>query len=358
MHNVGKSGIRPASALLFVLLPIMFLPLQGCFLFPFVFTHEWDWEPDPPPDEPFEVYVVDSAGMPLEGVSICGGIDWDAFDIPTGSDGRAVISGDFEGRSACLIKDQHYAEQVVLCGGTFVLTPAPKVMRRIGPVTGKVVRFDEGRVVTLGYEGDYHVYSFGSGSVVQIASVKLDSSVRDFEFHGEILWCGAPDDKGVYVYSLHDPLNPELLGHLPIDGCITKLAVNGSCAAVHAYADGAYPLRVFSYDQDWNLTLEWELEDFRGDVHGFVSQYLIFTIQDFHATGGAGTGFSSYCAYDFSVPSSPMLSYFGFDNTCVWHGLFGNLYLTCNSFSPGEAVSYYGYEISDPDDIQTAVSFT
>jgi hypothetical protein len=275
---------------------------------------------------PFLIYVTDSAGVPLEGVTLAGGVDWDAFAYVTDTDGVATILGRDEGRFAYATLDQYLPLSVNLTAGTFVLTRAAKTLRRIGPVAGTALRFEAARLITLGYNGEYRVYSYDAAHVSETTARQLAPCVRDFRIQGDNLWVATHND-GVYVYSVADPMVPRFLAHLLKDGYNKSVAVDGSLVAVTGFPGDDNPLRVYSYDAAWNFQLESEIPSFHGHVCAIRSGHLVATNPDWPYFQSTGITVNVPVVYDLFDPTNLVVAHSGAETDYRDGNLFGNRFV-------------------------------
>lgn len=156
----------------------------------------------------FHVRVIDTAGNPLAGAIIEGGLDWDSFRVTTDIQGRALLPGVAFDVRATIRKNNYFS--IIdndLRPRDYVLTPTPYVLTELGEIEGDLIRFEFFRILTITYQGQYRVYSFDGNVVAEIAVVEFPPAVKEFKLFGNVLWY-TTHVNGIYVYSLTDPLNP------------------------------------------------------------------------------------------------------------------------------------------------------
>lgn len=256
--------------------------------------------------EPFEIRVVAQDGEPVAGATIEGGVDWDAFKVQTNSEGSAVL---FENalKSRILIYKTNYLPTSVykiIPDNVYILRKTAKQLNFIGNVEGKAVRFLQNELVTLDYNGNYHLYSYNDQSVSEISSQYLnDSIVAIPEFHliGSQLWI-ATHNSGIFVYSIQNPSSPQLLFSLPVTDYLGPFAVKDSILAVGDKWEPG-PVRFFVYRQDGYLKEVSRIQNYFVRNMLFIRNNLVIT----------GNSESLPTIFDISNITSPNLLYNGLD---------------------------------------------
>jgi len=253
-------------------------------------------------ENPFEVTVVDPNSAPVAGAWIQGGIDWDWYRVFTDSSGVAVVPGHARGERATIMKDNYLPLLVErLDTRQYVIEPTPQLLILIGEAEGVAIIFEPDNLVTLSCLCDYHVYAYDNQSVTEIASAILPSSMRQFQLFGDTLWFSTHDD-GIYVFSLADILQPQLLFHLEITGYLSAFAVKDSIVAVGCRYE-PNSLRIFSYSANGQFQELASISEFIIDEMSIRDNYLIL----------AGGETSMPTVFDITDPSNPILVYNGLE---------------------------------------------
>jgi hypothetical protein len=253
-------------------------------------------------DGDFIVTVLTDSLLPLEGVTIEGGIDWDAYSVKTNSAGAATLPASAEGGAAYLRLDNYFpATKTIWRNWTYTLKATPRRLRKLGAVAGEGIRFQAGLVATLEYPGNYHLYAYDSQTVSEVATAQLAAVyVRDFRVAGDTLWLVTNAD-GVYAYSLADPYQPQLLYHLATPGNNRHVAVKEGILVLSNW-DETNSVGVYSFAADGSFQ---ELARF-GDIYVYSVDFLG---DDLVLTGANGNGYDLPEIYDLSDPANPALVY-------------------------------------------------
>lgn len=251
----------------------------------------------------FIVKVVDPDWEPVENAYISGCVGmWGFFGAQTDSRGIAALPGSALGERASINKTNYYPKIVSLLPyppsippTTYVITPTPKKLKLIGQVEGWIVRSDSKNLVTVDRLGGYHVYDYSDQGVSEIASARIAGDIRKTEVHGTRLWFNSYND-GIYVYSLEDPLNPQLLFHLEIPGEHIQYSVKDNIVVVGSLRNRG-PLTVYTYNLNGEYQEIGQFGNFYCRELTFLSHYLILiTFKD-----------DLYNIYDFQDPAIPLL---------------------------------------------------
>jgi len=253
-------------------------------------------------EESFEVLVVDPTDAPVAGAWIEGGIDWTRYRVYTDSNGVAVVPGHARGEHAIIMKDNFiplFVERLDV--RQYLIEPTQEQLRLIGETKGTAIIFDADNIVTLNYQGDYHVYTYDNQDVTEIASAILPATMKQFRLFGDTLWFTTHDD-GIYVYSLTDILQPQLLFHLGITGYLGAFAVKDSIVVVCSRCYPG-PLRVFSYSTSGQFQELASISEFIVDEMTIRGSYLI-------VVGGES---SMPTVFDLTNPVQPILVYNGLE---------------------------------------------
>lgn len=250
----------------------------------------------------FEVKVVSPDESPIESAWIEGGFDWTWYRVFTDSNGVALVPGHARSEQATIMKDNFiplFVER--LDTRQYILEPTPQLLRLIGTAEGTAIIFEADNLVTLSYHGDYHVYTYDDQGVVEITTAVLPSTMKQFKLFGDTLWFTTHDD-GIYVYSLADVLQPQLLFHLDITGYLDAFAVKDSIVVVCSSIPG--PLRIFTYSPSGQFQELASMSEFIADEMTIRDSYLILV-------GGEA---SMPTVFDLTDPVQPILVYNGLEH--------------------------------------------
>lgn len=256
--------------------------------------------------KPFEIRVTAQDGEPVVGATIEGGIDWDAFKVQTNSEGVAVLNETALKGGVVIYKTNYLPITVykIVPNNVYTLKKTAKQLNLIGNIEGKAVRFTHNELITLDYNGNYHLYSYNDQSVSEIFSQPLnDSIVAIPEFHliGSQLWI-ATHNSGIFVYSIQNPSSPQLLFSLPVTDYLGPFVVKDSILVVgDKWKPG--PVRFFVYRQNGYLKELARIQNYFVRNMLFIGNNLIIT----------GNSESLPTIFDISNIISPKLLYNGLD---------------------------------------------
>jgi len=199
--------------------------------------------------EPFQITILSQEGIPVEGATIEGGIDWDFYKVQTDEHGIAVIPGSVRGERATIYKT-NFLPRIVssINPNRYTLTETSKRFSLIGSVSGKAVRFFQDQLITLDYGGTYHLYSYNDQSVSETFNIHLHDSataIREIQLIGDTLWF-TTHNSGVFIFMIGIPSSPAFLFRLPVTGYLGPFVVKDSILVL---ADQWHPgpLRVIVY---------------------------------------------------------------------------------------------------------------
>jgi hypothetical protein len=264
---------------------------------------------------PFEVRVLTPYWLPVAGVTITGGIDWTTYSVETDSNGIAVLPGSAYSQGALIYKNNFFPRYIEsLLPSSYLIAQTPQQLRLIGDIAGWSIRFDASTIITVDYQGGYHVYSYNDQGISEIASAQIPSTIRDTQLHGDTLWFSTHED-GIYVYSLENPLNPQQLFHLDIPGYYGKFALKDGIVVVGQRYD-PNPLRVYSYDTSGASQEIAQFGYYAVEDMAFIGNYLIVASMTFY-NGLPGI-------YDLSDPTNPSLIYEGVESNYRYGFLYNN----------------------------------
>lgn len=263
----------------------------------------------------FVVEVVTSKGEPISSATIEGGIDWEFFSIKTDSRGVAILPSYARGKSAVIYKNNFFPEIIQSLSSTkYILKSTPKQFKLVGNVAGWSIRFNSGILITIDYIGVYHVYSYDEQSITEIASAQLPKCIKETQLRGDTLWFSTHDD-GIYVYSLHDALQPQQLFHFSIPGYLGPFAVKDTIVAIGNPWERD-SLRIFSYKSDGQYKEISNFGNYLAVKMSFISDFLV--IVNYYDNLPA--------ILDLQDPTNPRLVYNGVEPE-YWSGFLFNNYL-------------------------------
>ncbi len=227
--------------------------------------------------KPFEVKIISQDGQPVEGATIEGGIDWDAYRVITNSDGKAILGEKALKRGAVIYKTNYLPISVSsISQTTYTLRKTEKQLKLIGDVVGKAVRFRQNELITIDYQGNYHLYSYNDQSVTEIFTQHLHDSVNAVPEHqliGDKLWL-ATHNNGIFVYSIQNPSSPQLLFSLPVTGYLGPFAVKDSFLVVGDRWNPG-PVRFFVFEPNGDFREISRVQNYFVRKITFVGNYLI-----------------------------------------------------------------------------------
>jgi hypothetical protein len=300
----------------------------------------------PGPD--FSVRVIDHQGQPIQGAYIEGGFDWEYFRVATDRRGWATLPGYARGLRATIYKNNYFSIiKNGLIPNSYMLNPTPYIFTEIGEIEGTAIRFDSHQLLTITYQGEYHVYSYDDNAVSEIASSELPLVVRNFKLYGDTLWYAAYDD-GIYVYSLADPLNPQQLFHLNISGILWPFARKDTIVAVGSFFSSG-PLRVFSYNSEGAILELDSMENFLMAKMTFISDYVI-TLRNYS---------NLLTVFDLADPADIRLAFNGYYDGYETPFLYGDtIIITGDGNATSGTRGYQAIDLSNPEDPANTYAFT
>ena len=289
-----------------------------------------------PREESFSVTVHDHTGRPIEGIIIEGGVDWDSFQVPTDASGRAELPGSANGGEAFLHLNNYFPRRVVLRWPfRYEMTATPQRLRLLGDAPGKVVGAAPGRLATMDYYGNYHLYAIDEAGLTEISTSPVARLIRQVEPIADAVWVSTQHG-GIYSYSLADLEHPVEQLHLAIPGDTPVFARRDNVVAVGNTAAQA-SIGVFSFMPDGTFTELSRFFDSYVSGLAFIGDFLVVT------------GYSSAHPkiYDISNPVSPVLVWDAAD-PAFWNGfLFGRAYIQIPHGDSGE-LSHGRLDLSNP----------
>jgi hypothetical protein len=290
------------------------------------------------PEIPFEVTVRSMGGGAVAGATIEGGVDWEMFRAETDARGKARLPHYARGEKATLFKTNTFPLRIEgIKENTYWLYSTPRSFRPIGDVEGWAIRFGADTLITLEYQGRYHLYAYNDTGVTEIAAAELPWTAKETQLHGDRLWFTTHED-GVYVYSLEDPFRPLELFHLAIPGYLGPFALRENLIVVVGPEEWDR-MRVFSYDEGGNVV----------PIAEFGSEYyvtkMVFRGSYLIVLGGQ----SLPTVYDLADPTHPRLVYKQ-SEPGYWLGtLFGHhLLLTPQEEEHDRTIKFKLIDLSDP----------
>lgn len=118
----------------------------------------------------------------------------------------------------------------------------------MGSVDGKAIRFRQNELMTLNYQGTYHLYSYNDQSVTETFQCVLHDSVDAIQktlLAGDTLWL-TTHDSGVFAFSIQNPSSPVFLFRIPVSGYLGPFVVKDSLLILGDPGEPG-PLRVMVY---------------------------------------------------------------------------------------------------------------
>lgn len=298
--------------------------------------------PEKHDEGPFEVRVLTPSWQPVGGVTITGGIDWTTFRVETDTNGIAVLPGSAYGQGVLIYKNNFFPRFIEsISPSSYLIAQTPKQLRLIGDIAGWSIRFDSSTIITVDYQGGYHVYSYSDQGISEMASAQIPSTIRDTQVHGDTLWFSTHED-GIYVYSLENPLNPLQLFHLDIPGYLGKFALKDGIVVVGSRS-GPNPLRVYSYDTSGAFQEIAQFGYYSVEDIAFIGNYLIVVSMTFY-NGLPGI-------YDLKDPANPSFVYEGVEPNYRYGFLYNNYVILVPESDPDlfkEDTVYKLIDLFDP----------
>jgi hypothetical protein len=155
----------------------------------------------------------------------------------------------------------------------YLIHRTPYELSDLGYIEGKAIKFLSDRIITITYQGTYHLYEYDDLGAGELVSDSLPSPVKSVKLFGDTLWYTTHND-GIYVYSLTDPSNPQRLFHLQIDGYLQPFARKDTLVALgDLYQLG--PIRIFAYSPEGEIRALGSIGDFFVDEMAFFSNFLV-----------------------------------------------------------------------------------
>jgi hypothetical protein len=224
----------------------------------------------------FRVRVIDQSGLPIEGASVSGGIDWDSYNVKTNSAGEALLPGSARGGWAMIYKNNYYTRSVsALSDDEYILNETPMELAEVDTISGTAVYFTDETIATIVYPGIYNVYDYNDQGVTQLVSIDLPGPVTHFRAYGNQLWM-AIDGDGLYVYNVSGYTELIEICHLEIPGVLGIFCVIDSLIAVCGGSNNNV-FQLYSYTYNGNYDLLDDLEGYYFRDMFQVSDYIIGT---------------------------------------------------------------------------------
>jgi hypothetical protein len=288
--------------------------------------------------EPFRITVRDSTGSPLEGVVIAGGIDWDAFRVTTDSSGQADLPGSAKGGEADIHLNNYFPKSVRLRWPyLYEMAPTPQRLRLLGDVKGKLARFEAGRLATVDYDGNYHLFAVDTNNLTEIAAATVPRLIRQTKLIDDTLWFSTQSG-GIYAYSLADLEHPVEQLHVAIPGDTPVFALRNNVIAVGNGGEHS-SIGVYAFEPDGSFAEMCRFFDAYVSQIAFIGDFLIVT--------------NYYNAhpkiYDLSNPANPVLVWDAADPK-YWSGfLYGQAYIQIPKWDQISEETVYGrLDLSNP----------
>jgi hypothetical protein len=288
-------------------------------------------------NDSFHVWVVTPDRKPVAGALVHGGFDWSMFGDQTDDAGLAQIPNWADGWDAKITKGNFYSASVKVSPcARFTLRPTSESLMLIGEVEGSAIRFGPETLITVTYQGQYRVYTYGETQLTEHTMVQLPSLAKERCMRGDTFWY-ATHDSGLFAFSLADPLNPIQLMHLDIGGYLGPFVVVDTFVVVGDRGDDA-ALRVYRYRPEVELVAS--IGDYRVDQMAVISHYLVI----------AGYKPNLPVVFDIADISNPHEVYHGVQ-TDFWAGHIFDHYVVLRSsdLSPGLDSTYCRLlDLADP----------
>lgn len=292
-----------------------------------------------PSTEQFEVKVLSSSsGLPVAGATISGGLDLTCFEVKTDDEGIAFLPGFARGESALIYRNNFFPYRVESLSPTkYFIRPTPKQFKLVGDIEGWGIRFESGTLMTVDYQGGYHLYSYSDQGISEIASAQLPKCIKETQIHGDLLWFSTHDD-GIYVYSLENPFIPQLIFHLEIPGYPRAFAVKDTIIAVGDTSNHD-SVRIFAYNNQGECQMTARFGEYYVEKLAFIGNYLI--VINYYDCLPA--------IYDLQDPANPYLVYKGVEPEYWFSSQFKNyLLLIPKQDFVNENTTYKLIDLSDP----------
>lgn len=285
-----------------------------------------------PPHSAFSVKVVTPEGHPVAGAILEGGFDWDYFHAKTNEEGMASLPQRAWNQAAVIYKNNFFTLYVPhLLERTYTLTPTPDSLVPLGEVKGRALRFENGTLLTLTYQGEYHVYEYTENSVVETYSQSLPAiAVKDVEIQEDRLWVCTHDD-GIYVFSLTRPEAPELLFHLDVPGYLSQIEVMDSLLILTMLGG---PIKVLRYHEDGTWQELATMDIVSTSIHALTTPYL----------GVVGRGI--VMVLDLNLPDHPQVVWIRSDPN-LYEGLFHGDTVLLLMEDPWQSTPPFSYQVLD-----------
>ncbi|MCP4631541.1 MAG: hypothetical protein GY855_01350 [candidate division Zixibacteria bacterium] len=285
----------------------------------------------------FKIKVVDIQGQSISDATVSGGFDWDYFKTKTNKFGIALVPDNAVKHDVIISKTNYYPEVIpYISPGQYTLVSTPQRVAKIddSEIGGKIISMESGLIMSIGYNtGTYHLYSYGDDGISELASSQIHTIIKDFEFHHDTLWFSTHDD-GIFVYSVEDKYNPQLLFHLDIPGNSLYFSKHDSLVAV---TGGEESIRIYSYDTQGNYTEKCNILQYSHYLK-FHSNYLI-------SFGGE----SLFYIFDLQQSVDPKIVYSGVNEGYYPAYAYNDLiFLKPRYYVLANQVSYKILNISDP----------
>jgi hypothetical protein len=293
--------------------------------------------------QPFQITIHSQAGVPVEGTTVEGGIDWDFYQVQTNAVGVATLPGSARGQRATIYKTNSLPIIVSsIVPSQYTLNETSKKLNLIGSVAGKAIRFRQHELITLDYGGTYHFYSYNDQSVSETFNRHLHDSavaIRETQLFGDTLWF-TTHNSGVFVFSIQNPSSPIFLFRLNVSGYLGPFAVKDSILVLGDQWNPG-PLRLMVYYAT-------------GECRE-LSRVQNYFVRKMTRVGNAiislGNSESLPTVFDISNPSSPRLVYNGLEweyQTGFFYNRLTILTPRCGSGGNNIRLDYKVLDLSNP----------
>ena len=255
------------------------------------------------------------------------------------SAGNVYIPSRFLHRNAQIIAD-NFLEKVIarIEGGQYQLDPAPGKLRALGRVEGEMIRFETGYFFTLAADGTYRKYGLENDNVEEISAINLPGEMWSFKIYGDTLWVATKED-GLYLYSISNIDDPELVLHSDSLNYLIAIAQYDSMLATGSYYTGSGGLRILSCTPDGGFQQYSVINYIYYEKMEFLSGKLVLM----------GRDRTSYpTVIDIEDPANPQIVFSGMGYGHYGGVLYENHALIKVSGADYGLITYELVDLSDP----------
>ncbi|MCP4582753.1 MAG: hypothetical protein GY839_14175 [candidate division Zixibacteria bacterium] len=198
-------------------------------------------------EETFTITVFDQDGVPVEGAWVQYNSCMMYFMVSTDLEGKAEIPEWARGLTVIIYKNNYYTNKVSeIYAGDYVINSTPRNLVEIGDLIGRPEYFDDDQIITLGFEGDYHVYEYTENSIDEVLSFQLPHNVGKASISGDTLYVAW--EETLFVYSIANFSTPQELYQLQFDYSFDY--VRQDSILFLAFWDSLYTLKLYNLQPD------------------------------------------------------------------------------------------------------------